>query len=294
MAVRVDPARITTLAEGKLYALTNPYAIDGRLSWHPDSVRGYATMNCYLVVEGNEALLIDTGVTVDEAAVIEQLEHLLPEPATLRLFPLRLGEFNSICNMKPIMKRFSVDHVYGVHNDAALWIDFRPEWYEAAPPSIATTFVQRSDTIDVDRAGTRVLQARVPELRLLITHWIYDPQTRTLFTSDMFTHAVRATSTGPWIVSAETDDTNLATVREHLLGTRYWWLAGADTEPLIADLADVFDSYDVETIAPGYGCVLHGREVVKRHHALVERVLAEVGRADPYRSKAITDLGEAQ
>jgi len=33
----------------------------------------------------------------------------------------------------------------------------------------------------------------------------------------------------------------------------------------------VFDKYDIETIAPGYGCILRGRNVVARHYANVGR-----------------------
>jgi hypothetical protein len=35
----------------------------------------------------------------------------------------------------------------------------------------------------------------------------------------------------------------------------------------------VFDKYDVETIAPGYGCLLSGRKVVARHYQLLDEFL---------------------
>jgi len=38
-------------------------------------------------------------------------------------------------------------------------------------------------------------------------------------------------------------------------------------------IADVFDKCDVETIAPGYGCILHGRKVVARHVEMLDEIL---------------------
>jgi hypothetical protein len=36
---------IAALAEGKLYALQNPFALDGRVSSYPASARGYSVAN---------------------------------------------------------------------------------------------------------------------------------------------------------------------------------------------------------------------------------------------------------
>ena len=35
----------------------------------------------------------------------------------------------------------------------------------------------------------------------------------------------------------------------------------------------MFDKYDVETIAPGYGCILRGRKVVARHYRMLDEIL---------------------
>ena len=54
---------ITTLAEGKLYALQHPYPLDGRVSSYPASARGYSVANSYLLTQSDAALLIDTGLS---------------------------------------------------------------------------------------------------------------------------------------------------------------------------------------------------------------------------------------
>src|SRR5262245_37322488 len=59
-------------------------------------------------------------------------------------------------------------------------------------------------------------------LRPIATRWLDDRATRTLFSSDMFTHVWRPHADGPWII---TDDgtTSASELRSFLLNTRYWW-----------------------------------------------------------------------
>ena len=47
-------------------------------------------------------------------------------------------------------------------------------------------------------------------LRLIATRWLYDRATRTLFSSDMFTHVWRDSETGPWIVTDADNDRDVA------------------------------------------------------------------------------------
>ena len=68
---------IATLAEGKLYALQNPFALDGRVSSYPASARGYSVANSYLLTQPDAAMLIDTGFGKDEPAIRAQIELLI-------------------------------------------------------------------------------------------------------------------------------------------------------------------------------------------------------------------------
>ena len=71
----------------------------------------------------------------------------------------------------------------------------------------------------------------------------------------------------------EADSTTERELRSFMLNTRYWWLEGAPTDQIRRGIADVFDKFDVETIAPGYGCILRGREVVTRHYRMLDEFL---------------------
>lgn len=298
----VRPAHgVVTLAPGRLYALPAPYALDGRVSTHPRDARGYASMNCYLLIEGESALLIDTGLSVHGDLLLAQLESLLTPDTELSIWPTRLGEFNAICNVRAVIERFGARLLYGNLANPGRWVDFRPEFTAygkavggGALRDVETRVVRRDDTITVDPDGRRSLRVLHAPLRLLPTYWIHDAATRTLLTSDAFAYTSRETPQGPWtIAGAEDDPTTPASLRDCLVRGRFWWLPGADSASLRTSIDDVFDRHAVETIAPAFGCVLQGASVVRRHRELLDRVLQELGEQPAVgQSVALGPLGE--
>lgn len=264
---------IAALAGGKLYALQHPYALDGRVSSYPASARGFSVANSYLLTQGDAAMLIDTGFGKDEPAIRAQIESLIAPGLPLSLFPLRLNEFMSINNVETFAGHFNVEQCYTSNPDAALWFDFGAKANgRSILDSMPITAVTRSDTIQLGKKGRPIDVMQAP-IRLIATRWLYDQATRTLFSSDMFTHVWRASADGPWIVAADDDTTSAQELRSFLLNTRYWWLEGAPTGSIRRGIRDVFDKYDIETIAPGYGCILHGRKVVARHVQMLDEIL---------------------
>ena len=111
-------------------------------------------------------------------------------------------------------------------------------------------------------------------IRLIATRWLYDRSTKTLFSSDLFTAVWRDDARGPvGRHRLDNEFTTTADMRSFMLNTRYWWLEGAPTDSIRRGIDDVFDKYDVETIAPGYGCILRGRKVVERHYRMLDEFL---------------------
>src|SRR2546421_142441 len=264
---------IAALAKGKLYALQNPFALDGRVSSYPASARGYSVANSYLLTQSDAAMLIDTGFGKDEPVIRAQIESLIAPGLPLSLFPLRLNEFMSINNVETFAGHFNVEQCYASNTDAALWFDFGAKANgRSILESMPVTVVTRSDTIQLGKKDRPIDVMQAP-IRLIATRWLYDRATRTLFSSDLFTHVWRAHAEGPWIVTDENDVTTERELRSFMLNTRYWWLEGAPTDSIRRGIADVFDTYDVETIAPGYGCILSGRKVVARHVRMLDEIL---------------------
>src|SRR5260370_16429581 len=89
---------IAALADDKLYALQNPFALDGRVSSYPASARGFAVANSYMLTQPDAAMLIDTGFGKDEPVIRAQHESLIAPGLPLSLFPLRLHAFMPLHN----------------------------------------------------------------------------------------------------------------------------------------------------------------------------------------------------
>src|ERR1700722_11658758 len=265
---------IASLADDRLYALQNPFALDGRVSSYPASARGFSVVNSYLLTQPDAAMLIDTGFGKDEPVIRAQIEELIAPGLPFSMFPLRLNEFMSINNVESFAGHFNVETCYTSNIDAALWFDFGAKTDgRDILKSMKVTAVTRADTIQLGRSGRSIDVMQAP-LRLIATRWLYDRTTRTLFSSDMFTHVWRGTDKGPWIVTeADNDPTSLRDIRSFMLNTRYWWLEGAPTDAIRRGIGNVFDKFDIETIAPGYGCILHGRSVVERHYRMLVEFL---------------------
>ncbi|MGA2568270.1 MAG: hypothetical protein ABSF41_15750 [Pseudolabrys sp.] len=265
---------IASLADDQLYALQNPLALDGRVSSYPESARGFSVANSYLLTQGDAAMLIDTGFGKDEPVIRGQIEQLIAPGLPLSMFPLRLNEFMSINNVESFAAHFNIDQCYTSNPDAALWFDFGATANgRGILDAMKVTAVTRADTIELGKAGRAIDVMQAP-IRLIATRWLYDRATRTLFSSDMFTHVWRGSETGPWILTDTDDDsTSLRDVRSFMLNTRYWWLEGVATDSMRRGIGDIFDKYDIETIAPGYGCILRGRAVVARHYRMLDEFL---------------------
>jgi flavorubredoxin len=264
---------IAALAAGKLYALQHPFALDGRVSSYPASARGFSVANSYLLTQSDAALLIDTGFGKDEPAIRSQIESLIAPRSPLSLFPLRLNEFMSINNVETFAGHFNVEQCYTSNIDAALWFDFGAKTDgRDILEAMKVVAVTRADTIQLGKQGRAIDVMQAP-IRLIATRWLYDRATKTLFSSDLFTHVWRDRAEGPWIVTDDDDKTTARELRSFMLNTRYWWLEGAPTDSIRRGIGNVFDTYDIETIAPGYGCVLRGRDVVARHYKMLDEFL---------------------
>jgi hypothetical protein len=266
---------VASLADDQLYALQNPFPLDGRVSAYPASARGFSVANSYLLTQPDAAMLIDTGFGKDEPVIRAQIDKLIAPGLPFSMFPLRLNEFMSINNVESFAGHFNIETCYTSNPDAALWFDFGArEDGRSLLDAMKVTAVTRADAIELGRLGRTIDVMQAP-IRLIATRWLYDRATRTLFSSDLFTHLWRDEATGPWIVTdADNDPTAMRDIRSFMLNTRYWWLEGAPTDSIRRGIDAIFDKFDIETIAPGYGCILSGRNVVARHYRMLDEFLA--------------------
>jgi len=271
---------ISELAPGKIYALHNTFELNGRVSAYPESARGYTASNCYLLKEDDGAILLDTGYAVHETAILEQLRTLLSPEMPLSIFPLRINEFMSVCNVMAVARNFNAVECYSNVPEIESWIEFETVDRDAPDhPHIATTLLERGDFCQVSIGKHHVIDVLNAPIRLISTRWIYDPDSKILFSSDMFSHVWHAYEEGPWVLDGLDNVTDDDFVRSFLLNTRYWWIEGAEIDSARRNVARVFEDYDIETLAPGYGTILRGRDQVERQFTVLDNVLRDLDRS---------------
>lgn len=266
------PTSPTPIADG-LHVLGGLIPLDGRVSWVPAAARGWQPSNCYLLREETGALLVDSGMAVDEELVLDQLTALLGDGGETAVFFTR-GEMDCVSNLGPIAQRFEITGLYtgGATNPFDAFDDvnamrFRDRRRQIDRRNEQGDAVARSPLVNV--APGRDLAIESPLLRLLPTFWGWDSKSGTLFTSDTFTHAtVQDPGASRIVDSATADDATVASVQGHLFA-KYEWLARANTTTLREWLSEKFAELAPETIAPTRGCVLRGRDVVDRHLRLM-------------------------
>jgi hypothetical protein len=281
---------ITEVAEGKVYALRSLLTLDGRVSAYPGHARGYSVSNSYLLREPDGAAILDTGYAANESEVIAQIGSLISKDTPLTIFPLRINEFMSVGNAMAICEHFNVVEAFSPTPDPIkIWINFASLDPAAGEPpylNFKSTRITGLIRHELGRRGKRFIEMFQTPIRLINTTWIWDEETRTLFTSDSFTQVSCDSPAGPWIIDAyDPSDQRLsaAFMQSFLLNTRYWWIEGARTETLRRGVEAVFKRYPIETIAPGYGSILRGRALVEQQFGVLDDILR---RMDRTRTKA--------
>jgi glyoxylase-like metal-dependent hydrolase (beta-lactamase superfamily II) len=257
-----------------VYRLGGIEAIDGRISWAPDWKGSFLPISCYLVVEDEEAVLVDTGVPAHRAAIAEQVRAIGPK--RLQLTATRLNEFDSMGNALSLAGILPVDAIH-LHFPALRWVAYEPDGVSPAQleKTVEARLLADGDAISVDRRGRRPLEVLSAPVRLLKTSWLFDDASGTLFSSDAFGHVPCDSKQGSVSLSAGEDTTSAADVRASL-SPKLRWLFGANLREIRVEIETIFSERDVRAIAPGLGRVLVGRETVARHVDLLLQVLAEI------------------
>lgn len=263
--VDVD-AEPVVIVPDKLYRLGGTVPMEGRVTWAPRSETGYQPCNTYVLVgAGADMLIIDPGLPWVEAEVLSGLRKVLPQGSRPRVFLTR-AQLDCCGNLTKVSSEYAIQEVFtgGLRNPFDAFDDAASATVGWSPDSM----LQRSPS----EAGLEVHNAA---LRMLATFWGYDRDTKTLFTSDSFTHTTVRNAADMPVVSAENDhDCTLQDVRAHMLAT-FWWLQYADKRAIREDLQRLFETRDVEIIAPSRGCVIMGHEAVSRHVDMVLSVLSD-------------------
>lgn len=257
------------LAPGTLFALGATIPNDGRISWVRAEAGGHVPLNCYLLKQGHHGWLIDTSLPIVEDAVLAQAKTF-DDLTTVDLILTRCVEFDSVGNAEPLLHVLPIDVSYADFKPTE-WMYFRAPW---APPARGVEARLLPKNGPLTPAHGREIIVLSTRFKLLATAWLYDAGTRTLFTSDAFSHVLSG-EPGRRIVTGETDTTTAEIVHEHLM-TKFDWLSGAETGPLRTYLRETRERWPIEIVAPAYGCMIVGADLVERHFDLMDAALEEL------------------
>lgn len=268
MAVAGLAVEVREVFPGRLFVLGGAYELDGRVTWAPSDARGFQATNCFLLREGSRATLIDPGPAYHADGLMAQLATLLPVGFALDVFLTR-AEFDCFGCLGALSARYRIGKLMtgGAHNPFDAFDDVSQE----------TPMQRLAVGSSVNIGGSRELMVIRPAIRLLATFWAYDSGTRSLFTSDVFTHLIGATAAEATNVDADASAA-LGQVHRHLLA-KHWWLSAANTQPLVAALAEIFTSRQVDCICPDRGRVIYGRSAVDQTYSAMRKVLLDIGEA---------------
>ena len=267
---------IIELSPNKAFSIQNIVKLDGRLSAYPQNEKGFVPLNCYLIKEDSGAFLFDTGYLFHQEKILHQLKSILDPDTPLSIIPLRINEFMSVGNVKAITYDFNVVAFYSPHREGPDWFDFTDKERDWSLKEIPTNILRGTVDCEVGENTGRNIQVISAPLRLINTSWIYDEKTKILFSSDMFNYGIAEKNTEDWIITNPEEEFSSSYIKSFLLNTRYWWLEGAKTRILRDNIKKVYDSYDIETLAPGYGKIFKGKKLVQKQFELLDNILDEL------------------
>ena len=263
------------LEKDKLFLLQNIVKLDGRLIAFPPNLTGFAPLNCYVLKEDTGAFLIDTGYLYHKDSILNQLSKVISFDTPLSILPTRVNEFMTVGNVKSISQKFNTQSYYLAQPDAPDWFDFTDRERDHSLRKIPTYVIGKHIECEIGFKTGRVIEIMSAPLRLINTAWVYDKMSKTLFTSDMFTYGVSSNPVDTWILEKDDFFCESQFIKSFMLNTRYWWLEGAKTNLLRKNINHIFEKYDIKTLAPGYGKLFCGKDLVEKQFVKLDAILAE-------------------
>jgi hypothetical protein len=267
------------LVPEKLYAVGGMLPLDGRISWAPISTRGYQPINCYAIVEGANALIVDTGLPIHEQRILAQLDAIIPEGAHVDVYLTR-AEMDCVGNLGAISQRFDLGTIYtgGRYNPFDAF-DQLGSVTEGRIEAKSIVRILPGESIRITQS--RTIDVIMPPFKMLASHWAYDATTKTMFTSDLYAHQALASPDYDPVLAPEMDDADLASVCA-FVESRYWWIHQIAVPEIVVNLRRIFDdkARQIERIAPTRGCILEDGSMIRRHTGFLEELVQPVQTAE--------------
>jgi glyoxylase-like metal-dependent hydrolase (beta-lactamase superfamily II) len=262
--VTVPAAEPAVIALGdSVFALSQLVDLHPPRTWVAPGATGYDPSTCYLILDGGEACLIDTGFAAHGPWLRAQLLSLVTTGTPLHIAFTRV-EPDCLGNLLGIVDEFNVVSIASQTN--VLPLDYIGP-LSGRYPKIRYSNGMRPGSRFTFGDG-RVLEVVEPVVRILPTLWFHDPVESALFTSDFFggVHLPEPRLDAP---ARELDVDGTVS---HLLA-KFDWLAGADTSRGVR-LIDEIAARSVGRLCPGHGLWAEGKPACAARIATARAALA--------------------
>lgn len=181
----------------------------------------FQPISCYLAVENERTLLIDTNIAAHGPQTMAALQKILPHKTDLNIILTR-AEMDCISKLNSVTKKFAIGQLIA-NNAANPFNAFQKINKQLGSQELVTLKTPDTknlvltQTTAIDLGPEQQLQIMTPMLRLLTTFWIRDITTDALFTSNMFGHTnVTSTESSP-MIDRINNSKNSDRVMAHLL-----------------------------------------------------------------------------
>ncbi len=255
-------SRIEKLAD-YIYVLTDVVEIDDRITWHIPGTRGFEPYNEYLIMDDERAILVDSGIALHGDSILASLRELIGV-RQLHLYATRI-ELECLGNHGRILDAFPNAKVVtaNVVPQAAL---FHVSGFRATTAPVR--HMQMGDTLA--EFGFPDIKIHQAPLRMLGTSWLWEKNSRTLFTTDSFNTDMLDNPSE----SVLRRDSNWLAQPDFIRNTllqKFDWLALADMEMIERDWDALFAQNAPLAIAPIHGRIQmgadHCQHVIANHRA---------------------------
>lgn len=258
------PVNVTEIVPGQLFAITGFVPAQRPTSWIMPGLAGQLAVPCYVLRDGNEALIVDSGLAIHRDDLFRGLDAVLAG-TTHRAFAMTRREPDSIINLPALVQRYRVSPVYcgGALNPVDFFerVDQRnTELHIHAIARTGVTWVRPADTIAVGRLKVDMVRTRLCVLPK--TH-IVEHTTGTLFGSDSW-GSLTQPRTGKIDIIRQDDARLHRDALAGYLSHKFDWLLGIDTSLVADDVSSLTTRYAVQRICPSYGAVIEGTALSRR------------------------------
>lgn len=260
---------------GTLFAATGWLRADARpISWIPPGLPGYLPVTAYALRDGDEWMVVDTGLPVHWPQIEPALAQTVAGTTRRRMINTR-REQDCMANLRALVAAFGITEVpyVGVLNPLDLAGMIEADEAHARIEAMAPVRATRIEVGQVVEVGRLRLEPLRVQLRLLATNWFYEHTTRTLFTSESFGFLTRSAPDASLVRAPDEARIDAADIAR-MLSAKFDWLVGIDPAPVLADLDAIFAARPVERLCPCYGCVIEGADAVAQAQARMRDAIA--------------------